>query len=112
MLAAAERGLAASGTRRRRIASVRDPAIRSDRDARQRDVLAFVQATLAWFVAANGTASAMHSRQGMSGCITSRDVVRRGFTIVRLWGPRCYLRCLKAVISRRPCTFLEILYAT
>lgn len=32
-------------------ASVRDPAIRSDRDARQRDVVAFVQATLAAFVA-------------------------------------------------------------
>lgn len=52
----------------------------------------------------------MQRWQPMQGCITGKDVVRESFTIVRLWGPRCYLRCLKAVMSRRRCTFLEVLY--
>lgn len=47
----------------------------------------------------------------MEGCITGRDVLLESMTIVRLWGPRCYLRCLGAVLSRRRCTFLEVLYA-
>lgn len=45
----------------------------------------------------------------MQGTITSRHVLRYGLTILRLWGPRCYLRCLRAAVSRRPSTFLAIL---
>jgi len=44
----------------------------------------------------------------MQGCITTRDVLRHPVLICRLWGPRCYLRCLAAVMSGRTCTFLEM----
>jgi hypothetical protein len=44
----------------------------------------------------------------MQGCITSRDVLRHPITICRLWGAGCYLRCLHAVVTRRRCTFLEL----
>jgi hypothetical protein len=47
----------------------------------------------------------------MQGTITGKDVIRQSLTIVRLWGPRRYLRCLGAVISRRRCTFLEVLFS-
>ena len=47
----------------------------------------------------------------MQGAITSRDVLFHAFTIVRLWGPGFYLRCVRAVASRRPCTFLGVLSA-
>lgn len=46
----------------------------------------------------------------MRGIITGRDVLRHSFTIVRLWGPLCYLRCLRAVLFRRTCTFLEVIH--
>ena len=46
---------------------------------------------------------------GMQGCITGKDVIRQSLTIIWLWGPRCYLRCLGAVLSGRRCTFLDIL---
>ncbi len=53
----------------------------------------------------------MHKQRfGMRGSITGRDVIRHSLTILRLWGPGCYLRCLRAMMSRRPCTFLEVLY--
>lgn len=45
----------------------------------------------------------------MHGTITSRDVLVHSFTILRLWGPGFYLRCVKAIASRRACTFLEVL---
>jgi hypothetical protein len=45
----------------------------------------------------------------MRGTITAKDVIRYGPTIVRIWGPACYLACLRAALSRRPCTFLEVL---
>jgi hypothetical protein len=45
----------------------------------------------------------------VQGAITSRDVFRHSLTILRLWGPACYVRCLKAIVSRRPCTFLEVI---
>src|SRR5690242_7734898 len=57
------------------------------------------------------TAFRMPHHRVVQGLITGTDVVREGFTIVRLWGLRCYLRCLSALISRRHCTFLEVLYA-
>ncbi len=52
----------------------------------------------------------MHRRNDvMQGTITGRDVIRHSLTILRLWGPGCYVRCLRALVSRRPCTFLEVL---
>jgi hypothetical protein len=50
----------------------------------------------------------MHHGEVVQGTITGRDVLIHSFTILRHWGPSCYLRCLKAVVSRRPCTFLEV----
>jgi hypothetical protein len=43
------------------------------------------------------------------GTITGKDVILHSFTILRLWGPTVYLRCLRAIASRRPCTFLGVL---
>jgi hypothetical protein len=48
---------------------------------------------------------------GVKGTITGRDVILHSFTILRYWGPGCYLRCLRAAVSRRPSTFLEVLFA-
>jgi hypothetical protein len=50
----------------------------------------------------------MHCSKGVQGTITGRDVLIHSFTILRHWGPSCYLRCLRAVVSRRSCTFLEV----
>jgi hypothetical protein len=47
---------------------------------------------------------------GMVGVITGRDVLKNSLTIFRLFGPRCYLRCLRAALSRRPSTFLEVVW--
>ncbi|HVI74698.1 MAG TPA: hypothetical protein VM683_06910 [Anaeromyxobacteraceae bacterium] len=44
----------------------------------------------------------------MRGTITTRHVVLHAVTIVRLWGPRTYLRCLRAAFRKRPSTFLTI----
>lgn len=46
----------------------------------------------------------------MRGVITGKDVFRNSFTIVRLFGARCYLRCLRASLSSKPSTFLEVVY--
>jgi hypothetical protein len=46
----------------------------------------------------------------MRGVITGKDVLRHSLTIVRLFGPRCYLRCLRAALSPSPSTFLEVVY--
>jgi len=51
----------------------------------------------------------MHSPDVVRGAITSRDVFLHSFTILRLWGPGFYLRCVKAIASGRSCTFLEVL---
>jgi hypothetical protein len=51
----------------------------------------------------------MQSKARMQGSITGRDVLLHSVTIVRLWGPAFYVRCLRAIASRRPCTFLEVL---
>jgi len=45
----------------------------------------------------------------VQGSITSRDVLLHAFTILRLWGPAFYLRCVRAIASGRHCTFLEVL---
>ncbi len=44
----------------------------------------------------------------MRGAITGRDVLRNSLTIVRLWGAGCYWRCLRALVSGRPTTFLDV----
>jgi hypothetical protein len=44
----------------------------------------------------------------MRGFITGKDVLRHGVTIVRLFGPAAYLRCVRGVLSGRPCTFLAL----
>ncbi|HZZ84522.1 MAG TPA: hypothetical protein VFE30_08290 [Anaeromyxobacteraceae bacterium] len=46
----------------------------------------------------------------VQGTITGRDVLRHSLTILRCWGPGCYLRCLRAAVSRRPSTFLGVIY--
>jgi hypothetical protein len=53
----------------------------------------------------------MHNTRDVRGSITSKDVLLHAFTIVRLFGPSFYLRCVKAIASGRPCTFLEFLAA-
>jgi hypothetical protein len=45
----------------------------------------------------------------MRGTITAREVFRYAPTIIRTWGTGCYLACLRAALSRRPSTFLEVL---
>jgi hypothetical protein len=46
----------------------------------------------------------------MRGVITGKHVFLHSFTIIRYFGPRCYLRCLRAAVSPRPCTFLEVVH--
>ncbi len=45
----------------------------------------------------------------VQGTITSRDVLLHSLTILRLWGPAFYVRCIRAIASGRRCTFLEVL---
>ncbi len=45
----------------------------------------------------------------MRGAITGKDVFLHGLTILRLWGPGVYIRCLRAVVRRQPCTFLGVI---
>jgi hypothetical protein len=47
--------------------------------------------------------------EGVQGAITNRDVLLHTVTIVRLWGPAFYVRCLRAIASGRSCTFLDVL---
>ncbi len=51
----------------------------------------------------------MQYRPGVQGTITGKDVIIHSITILRLWGPAVYVRCLRAMVSRRPCTFLGVL---
>ncbi len=44
----------------------------------------------------------------MRGVITGQDVFLHGFTIIREFGPAAYLRCLRALLRRRPTTFLAV----
>jgi len=46
---------------------------------------------------------------GVQGTITSRDVLIHSVTILRLWGPAFYVRCIRAIASGRHCTFLHVL---
>lgn len=45
------------------------------------------------------------------GTITGKDVIIHSLTILRLWGPGVYIRCLRAVMRRKPCTFLGVISA-
>ena len=47
----------------------------------------------------------------MQGTITARDVLVHSYTILRLWGPGVYLRCLCAIARGEPCTFLGLVAA-
>jgi hypothetical protein len=47
----------------------------------------------------------------MRGVITRKEVVKHSLLIIRLWGLRCYLRCLRAALSSSPSTFLEVVCA-
>ncbi len=51
----------------------------------------------------------MHDPVIVQGSITSRDVLLHSFMILRLFGPGFYVRCIRAIASGRPCTFLEVL---
>ncbi len=51
----------------------------------------------------------MQQSRGVQGTITSRDVLIHSITILRLWGPAFYVRCIRAIASRRACTFLDVL---
>ncbi len=55
------------------------------------------------------TALTMHWEEGVQGTITSKDVLLHSVTILRLWGPVFYVRCLRAIASGRACTFLDVL---
>jgi len=44
----------------------------------------------------------------VKGTITGWHVVRHSWTIMRGFGPRCYLRCLVAVVRGRRTTFLDV----
>ncbi len=56
-----------------------------------------------------GSAPPMQWTASVQGSITSRDVFLHSFTILRLWGPAFYVRCIRAIASRRSCTFLDVL---
>jgi hypothetical protein len=47
----------------------------------------------------------------MRGVITRKEVLANSMLIIRLWGFRCYLRCLRAALSSAPSTFLEVVAA-
>ena len=46
----------------------------------------------------------------MRGTITGRHVVFHTVAIVRHWGVGAYLTCLWAALTRKPTTFLRVLY--
>jgi len=48
----------------------------------------------------------------MRGVITNRDVLANIGLIWREFGPRCFLRCLSAVLSDKETTFLEVVART
>jgi hypothetical protein len=46
----------------------------------------------------------------MRGVITGRHIIAHGPTILRHFGPRCYLRCMMALLLRQRTTFLEVAF--
>ncbi len=51
----------------------------------------------------------MQKDRAVRGAITGKDVLIHSLTILRLWGPSVYIRCLRAVVRREECTFLGVL---
>ena len=47
----------------------------------------------------------------MLGVITGREVIRNGWTILREFGPAAYGRCVLALVTGRPSTFLAAVTA-
>lgn len=47
----------------------------------------------------------------MRGVITRKEVLANSVLIIRLWGLRAYVRCLRAALSSGPTTFLEVVTA-
>ncbi len=47
----------------------------------------------------------------IQGLITSKDLLRHAGNIIRNYGVRRYLRCLRALLSGRRTTFLELIWA-
>ena len=64
---------------------------------------------------AAGTAHAVATPQKglavIQGLITSKDVLRNAGSIVRGYGLLPYLRCIRALLSNRRTTFLELVWA-
>jgi hypothetical protein len=60
-----------------------------------------------------GARVAAHRRQevDMRGVITRMDVLVHSRTIVKLFGWRAYVRCLRAAFSPAPTTFLATVFA-
>lgn len=52
----------------------------------------------------------MHRPRIVRGVITNRDVFRHAATIVREFGPAAYARCLVALVTGRPRTFLAAIH--
>jgi hypothetical protein len=48
----------------------------------------------------------------MSGLIDTRQAVSKLRLIRREFGSRCALRCVGAILSRRPTTFLDVAFNT
>jgi hypothetical protein len=46
----------------------------------------------------------------MRGVITGKQLLTNSLTIIRLFGPRTYLRCLRAALSGEPTTFLATVF--
>lgn len=47
----------------------------------------------------------------MRGVITRKEVLANSILIIRLWGLRSYLRCLRAALRSAPSTFLQVVMA-
>jgi hypothetical protein len=46
----------------------------------------------------------------VNGLVTSRDLLLHPLLILHGFGPRCFLRCVVAVISGRKSTFLDLVF--
>ena len=46
----------------------------------------------------------------MGALVIGKDVLRRALTVLRAFGPRALLRCLRASLGTRPSTFLEVVH--
>ena len=47
----------------------------------------------------------------MRGLVTGKDVVKHFWMVCWHFGPRCAWRCLAALFSKRPTTFLDVAFA-